>query len=277
MVNDHVPLPEVTMRFTCLIALTGLLFGGCAKQQKIGALSEVAKGWCRTIRASQVIPVYPLTEDVQVGDLFVVQRPIEAEAQVYEEAGFLPLGIHLARLFPSHEYHNFYQDGAYGVVGTEVKANASQPSKVRSTDPALREVEARKYPPMVWQPSNGQEQPNQTEWAKAPRASFPSYGFRIQNSGGIDAALPIQGIPVGLTLLGAEEASASVTLADAFTYGLGTAELARYVRDWSTVSENREALKRYEPVYELDQQQNEYRIRYNFLRVVTRVYLNSSP
>src|SRR6185369_7504669 len=71
---------------------------GCVSQQKDEQLSEVAKGWCKTIRASQVIPVYPLTEDVQPGDIFVVQVPIDRQQKVYEDRGFLPLDHHVARL-----------------------------------------------------------------------------------------------------------------------------------------------------------------------------------
>ena len=40
-------------------------------------LEDVAKEWCLTIRASQVLPVYPLTEDLQPGDVFVVPSGIE--------------------------------------------------------------------------------------------------------------------------------------------------------------------------------------------------------
>src|SRR5438552_1955180 len=73
--------------------------GGCiSPQEKEAQLTEVAKGWCRNIRASQVLPVYPLTEDVQVGDVFIVQRPVEDEVNLYNEKGFLPLGHHLVRL-----------------------------------------------------------------------------------------------------------------------------------------------------------------------------------
>src|ERR1043166_2039508 len=70
---------ETHMRRTALLILCAALMiavsTGCMNQEKNDQLSEVAKGWCRTIRASQVIPVYPLTEDVQVGDLFIMQRP----------------------------------------------------------------------------------------------------------------------------------------------------------------------------------------------------------
>ena len=51
-------------RFLFLLAVQ--LLAGCATQTMSGdQLARVAKDWSLGIRASQVIPVYPLTEDVQ--------------------------------------------------------------------------------------------------------------------------------------------------------------------------------------------------------------------
>lgn len=46
---------------------------GCTSREQ--ELENVAKDWCLTIRASQVMPVYPLREDVQPGDCFLVSVP----------------------------------------------------------------------------------------------------------------------------------------------------------------------------------------------------------
>src|SRR5439155_17343739 len=90
------------------IALYGfvLLVSGCCLTRQC-QLEHVAKDWCMTIRASQVIPVYPLTEDIQPGDVFLVQVPIDRQQQVYEDKGFLPLDNHITRLKPSG-YKQFY-------------------------------------------------------------------------------------------------------------------------------------------------------------------------
>src|SRR4051812_26935896 len=47
-------------------ALLGILVcaGGCPPSRE-KMLETTAKDWCLTISASQVIPVYPLTEDIQ--------------------------------------------------------------------------------------------------------------------------------------------------------------------------------------------------------------------
>jgi len=75
-------------------ALSGCLFGPSREDE----LARVAKDWCQTIRASQVIPVYPLTEDLRPGDVFLVTRTIDADQDVYAEKGYLPLDLNLARL-----------------------------------------------------------------------------------------------------------------------------------------------------------------------------------
>ena len=56
---------------------------------------------------SQVIPVYPLTEDLQPGDVFLVQTPVEKQVEVYNQRGFLPLEQMLLRLQPE-AYREFY-------------------------------------------------------------------------------------------------------------------------------------------------------------------------
>jgi hypothetical protein len=81
------------------------LLCGC-DTTKQAQLEKAAKEWCATIRASQVIPVYPLTEDIQPGDIYLVQCPIDKQQKIYEKRGYLPLDNHLDRLNPSN-YANF--------------------------------------------------------------------------------------------------------------------------------------------------------------------------
>jgi len=47
-------------------AMLALVCGGCASSET--QVQKAARDWCMTIRGSQVIPVYPLTEDIQPGD-----------------------------------------------------------------------------------------------------------------------------------------------------------------------------------------------------------------
>jgi hypothetical protein len=75
----------------------------------------MAKDWCLTIRASQVIPIYPLSEDLEPGDVFLVTTPIQTQAEQYKENGFLPLDMHLVRL-DGLDYEKFYRK-SYGTTG----------------------------------------------------------------------------------------------------------------------------------------------------------------
>jgi len=98
--------PDVSTRY--LGVVLGLLFiGGCCSTEAQRELEHVAKDWSMTIRASQVIPVYPLTEDVQPGDIFLVQVSVDDQQKVFSEKGFLPLDNHIGRLPPTG-YVKFY-------------------------------------------------------------------------------------------------------------------------------------------------------------------------
>jgi hypothetical protein len=39
-------------------------------------------------------------------------------------------------------------------------------------------------------------------WSQAPRAAFPTYSFSVRRGHGLGLALPIQSVPVALSLLG---------------------------------------------------------------------------
>jgi hypothetical protein len=235
---------------------------GCASQQEqqFDQLSQVAKGWCLSIRASQVIAVYPLTEDIKVGDMFIVQRPTEDEVYEYETNGFLPMGQLLHRLDPTG-LDGFYKDGT--AVNCAIPAIASTTRPVAASQAA------------VTTRSSATSQPS--DWENLPRSAFPSYTFETNRSGGLNAQLPIKGIPVALGFLDADSASVTVTLSDAYTYGLDMSSLDQQVRDWA--DEHKSLLKQYRPKYlpptvfiPIGTDSTEYHKQYNYLRVISRVY-----
>src|SRR5215207_1958703 len=86
---------------TCLVASLALGASGCTafhrwevrRRSEMAQieLARVAKDWSQTIRASQVIPVYPLSEDVQPGDVFLVTETVEQQQETYLERGYLAL------------------------------------------------------------------------------------------------------------------------------------------------------------------------------------------
>ena len=101
----------------------------------------------------------------------------------------------------------------------------------------------------------------------APRAAFPTYNFSVDQSAGLRLAIPIQGIPFGLGLMGASQAMGTITLKDAYTYGIDGEFLVRSLYGWWQSSED--IAKTLADIV----QQTDKDI---YLRVVSRVYLVNS-
>jgi hypothetical protein len=224
----------------CLLAM-GLLCG-CATQKISGdQLARVAKDWSLGIRASQIIPVYPLTEDLQPGDVFLVQTPIEEQVKVYLAKGFLPLENLVARLSPQG-YARFYRGWPQVVDGD-------------------------KAPPRSWQFPN--DNSPDADFSRAPLAALPTYNFSVSRGGGLNVAIPVQGVPVGLNLLDSASANGTITLKDAFTYGLPTRTMHDAIHQWCR--DNADYLSPYAPADSAAQgAQTGNRF---YLRVINRVYL----
>jgi hypothetical protein len=225
------------------IGVLALLLAGCRSldKRRDDQLSRVARDWCLTIRASQVLPVYPLTEDLQVGDVFLVSTPLSEEVQNLEQDGYLPLDNVIARV-QVEGWEQFY-NGAYGVIDGSVV-------------------------PRQWQfPA---ATPPATAWGTAPGAAFPTYTFQVKQGAGATLAIPIQAVPVGLSLLETGDAYGTVNIASASTYGLPIMVLSPQIDAWA--AENQNFLAQYAPrtvsgkggKQELDQ---------HYVRVVYRVYV----
>lgn len=208
-----------------------LLVGCDTTRAKSKQLARVAKDWSLVIRASQVIPVYPLTEDLLPGDVFLVRTTIDDQIRVYEDKGFLPMDQLLTRLQPDH-YGSFYLN-AYGIG-----AATNTPYHWKFPDDAAKT----------------------NELSKAPRAAFPTYSFSIKRGGGINLALPVQGVPVALNLLGASSAHGDITISDAYTFGVDIDSLRAQVMKWA--EQNTNMLAELAPTDAAT----------NYLRVVNRVY-----
>jgi hypothetical protein len=220
------------MKRRLLIASTVMLViaTACASQMRNRELEQVAKDWSMVIRASQVIPVYPLTEDLQPGDVFLVQVPIDRQQEIYAQRGFLPLDNMIDRIDPKG-YKKFYEK-SFGASDGDISL------------------------PKHWLAPGKLE-----AWSVAPNASFPTYSFSVRSGGGFNLALPVQGVPVGLSLMGGGAAEGTVTIADARTYGVDTVSLYKDVVTWAR--DNRDFLLHFAPDGD----------KHNYLRVVTRVYL----
>jgi len=218
------------------------MLSGCATQKMSGdQLARVAKDWSLSIRASQVIPVYPLTEDLQPGDVFLVQTPVEEQVKVYLAKGFLPLENLLTRLSPAG-YARFYRGWPQIADGDNA-------------------------PPRPWQ-FPGSDSPD-GGYSRAPLAAFPTYNFSVSRSEGLNVAIPVQGVPVGLNLLDSASANGTITLKDAFTYALPARTMYDAIHQWCR--DNAEYLTQYEPT---ESSADGKRTANKFyLRVINRVYL----
>ena len=249
--KQHATEGGMMKRILVLIVVAVVVFcNGCVGGPRNKQLEKVAKDWSLVIRASQVIPVYPLTEDVQPGDVLLVNTPIEEQVAIYKDKGFLPLDQLLVRLYSkdlikthstSESFVNFYND----------RYETDQ----RNGDGLFGSVV---FPPAQWQNSTGS---NAHQWDTAPRASFPTYQFSAQKGAGVNLAIPIQGVPFSLGLMNTGRASGTVTIADANTFGLDNVKLWRLVTTWA--ANHRDLLIPYGPT--ADRQQ--------YLRVVSRVYV----
>jgi hypothetical protein len=178
------------------VLVLALLLSACATPTP--QLERVAKDWCLTIRASQVLPVYPMNEDVEPGDVFLVETPLKDQTRVYADKGFLPLDQLVTRL-RGLPYDAFYKDGFF----KRDFGNAPHDPPASSSTPL-----------------------------PAPRVAFPSYSFTVDRRAGLKLALPLSGVPVGLGLLGATQAQGSVTIRDAYTYAVDGEALARKLYAW---------------------------------------------
>ncbi len=226
----------------CLLLAASLvaMAPGCASTQKRRDLESVARDWNDTIRASQVMPVYPPSEDLQPGDLFVVQMPIEQQQKLYEDLGFLPFGNPLARIAPTG-YARFYADSF----------------RLGASPEPLPEAFGR---------SAGKG------WGSAPMAAFSSYSFSVGSDSRDAVAIPVSGVPVGMSLLGSTSADGSITITDVRTYGVDTASLFTDVTRWALEPRNRELLKHYGPS-DPETKGLFAKRQYNHLRIVSRVYV----
>jgi len=204
------------------------LSAGCSTEN--AQLENVNKDWNRLIRASHIFPIYPLSEDLEPGDLFFVSTEIEDLAP-WNTPGYIKLDHQVGRLYPT-SYAEFYSH-----------------SFATSTNSL----------PRFWIKDNS--------WTNAPLAGFPSYSFAVKQGGGANVSLPIEGIPVGLGLMGAKSASGQVTITGAHTYGVDEMTLQDQVEQF--------VIKSRPNLLELVDSQPDPSKPY-YLQVVSRVYVTQT-
>ena len=84
--------------FNNIVCALSLSLISCASMPPQKELQQVAKNWSMTVRASQVMPIYPLEEDIRPGDIYLVTNSIDSEIDSWNRKGFLPLVNRYARI-----------------------------------------------------------------------------------------------------------------------------------------------------------------------------------
>lgn len=197
---------QIGRQVTCLLVLC--LVCGCSEfqlKQKERQMELVARDWSMTIRASQVVPVYPLTQDIQPGDVFLVNRTVADQSNRFRDRGFMPTDLHIARLIPLG-YAEFYE--------------AREPLKPSS------KCESQLVLPRDWRDAPPPSKP----WDRFPKVGFPSYSFNVSNKKGLGIAVPVQSVPIALSLTGTASATGSVTISDAVTYGVDASSMYAIIK-----------------------------------------------
>jgi hypothetical protein len=249
-------LRRIAMRRAVLLGAIASVSIGCAPTLKKKELAGVAKDWCQTIRASQVIPVYPLTEDLQPGDVFLVQTPIPRQEELYETRGFLPLDQMVTRLHDLN-YTSFYRSAYYRGDFAGTPHSRPVPAKISGASATSGgETESGAS-------SAGDEaQARRFAGAALPMAAFPSYSFEVDSSAGLRIAVPVHGIPLGLGLMQTDRAVGTITISDGLTYGIDAENALGRLRVWGDRPQVRQELS---DIARLVPEEL-------YLRVVTRVY-----
>jgi len=99
--------------FIALACVFAFSLVSCAHKPPQKELERVAKDWSMTIRASQVMPIYPLEEDIRPGDVYLITNSIESEIESWNRRGFLPLVNRYARItIAADDYNAFFQNAS---------------------------------------------------------------------------------------------------------------------------------------------------------------------
>lgn len=68
---------------------------------------------------------------------------------------------------------------------------------------------------------------------RAPTSAFPSYTFSVDDRGALGLAIPLNSVPVALSVAGAQSATGSVVFKGASNQGLSDKVMSRLIRQWA--------------------------------------------
>lgn len=224
------------------ILLTGMLvaFNGnlAGINNKSKQFQKLARDWCQLLTASQIIPLYPLTQDIQPGDVMLVTSPIENQREEYKANGYLKLDQLLFRMHPSIEDYRVFYNGrfAYESLGENTKPDANDYEAI--------------------------------QWNEMPLAYFPTYSFAVSTSTSAGLALPVQSVSLAMSLSRTNKATGSLSIHKAHTYGIYNKQLYDSLMVWAL--DNRTFLQNYEPRTQRSIWGR--KSSFTYLRVISRIY-----
>lgn len=100
--------PKPSIIFVCALAF---FLASCANKPPQMELERVAKDWSMTVRASQIMPIYPLEEDLRPGDVYLITNSVGSEIDSWNRRGFLPMVNRYARIpINACEYAKFFDN-----------------------------------------------------------------------------------------------------------------------------------------------------------------------
>jgi hypothetical protein len=180
---------ENSMKKYPLFVIT-LFISACAYKPPQTQLEKVAKDWSMTVRASQVMPVYPLEEDIRPGDIYLVANSIERDVGIWNDKGFLPLINRFDRI----------------------------------------KIDKSIYDPFF---ENGFNESGGPSFHRHPMVAFPSYSFNVDQRGVFGIALPLNSVPLALSMSGAQSATGSAVFRGAATQGLPDYYMNKLLKKWA--------------------------------------------
>lgn len=245
----------VTVSFIMLVSL------GCRHSYK-DQMENVAKKWCMTIHASQVIPVYPLEQGIRPGDIYLVGEAHAIQKDIYEQKGFLPLDTYYHRLERAEEkLKEYYGMDVLSEVWSTTELNEGEQS---ASALALKECAPKTddYERLLCLV----DKISKTKSVKPrnlPLAVFPSYTADVGMDGSLGLGISLEGIPIGLSMLHSSKATAVVSIKDAYNIGLPVSVLYPDAQAWAARPETRSALRMYAGAHE----------KTLYIRLINKVFL----
>ena len=180
-----------------IVCLAGMLLCGCMAIKQ----GTFAKDWTNVMRENQIEPIFPMRENVQVGDAYELIYDDEcAYQETFNTRGYLKIPHLLFSLSVQDKLRDYYRNERFGFAESEY--NNGKRSDVKEYTSCPFDIAAR------------------DDYLRLPRVQFPNISYTVSNAAGIKALLPMGTIPVALNLSYDKVESVTLRLDGADYYSL---------------------------------------------------------